>query len=83
MKCVSFYRLVNSATYVGMALKTKFLAGDPYLNYFLSAVVELPALTLVLLLVDKLGRRICCVVAMVLAGLACFSTIFVPSGMWK
>ena len=83
MKCVSFCRLVNSATYVGMALKTKFLAGDPYLNYFLSAVVELPALTLVLLLVDRLGRRICCVVAMVLAGLACFSTIFVPSGMWK
>lgn len=63
-----------------MALKTKFLAGDPYLNYFLSALVELPALTLVLLLVDRVGRRAVGAAALGLAGVACFATIFVPSG---
>ncbi len=47
---------MNASTYVGLALKTKYLAGDPYLNFFLSAVVELPSLTLVLLLVDRLGK---------------------------
>ena len=36
-------RMVNSLVYYGLSLSTSALAGDPYLNFFLSGLVEIPA----------------------------------------
>lgn len=38
-----FPRITYTLVYFGFALTTGDLAGDPYLNFFLSSVVELPA----------------------------------------
>ncbi len=38
-----FAWFVNSLVYYGLSLNTNSLAGDPYLNFFLSGAVEIPA----------------------------------------
>ncbi|KAE9421081.1 hypothetical protein Angca_008763, partial [Angiostrongylus cantonensis] len=48
---------VVSLVYYGMAMKPNALGGDIYINFIFSASVEIPALILVLMLIDRLGRR--------------------------
>ncbi|KAJ1345739.1 hypothetical protein KIN20_000339 [Parelaphostrongylus tenuis] len=43
--------------YYGMAMKPNALGGDIYINFIFSASVEIPALILVFLLIDRIGRR--------------------------
>ena len=38
-------RFVNSLVYYGLSLSTGVTAGDPYMNFFLSGLVEIPAYT--------------------------------------
>lgn len=40
---ICFSRITNSLTYYGLFLMSSSLAGDRFLNYFLSGVVEYPA----------------------------------------
>jgi OCT family organic cation transporter-like MFS transporter 4/5 len=51
--------------------------GNPYINFLISAAVEIPAYALVLLVLNRLGRKIplCCF--MLIAGLALVVTIFI------
>ncbi|XP_063405037.1 organic cation transporter protein-like [Mytilus trossulus] len=73
---VIIFRLVVSMGYYGLSLNTGNLSGDFYLNFFLSGLVEFPAYTLCLVLLDRVGRKklhVCCFVG---GGLACICTIF-------
>lgn len=63
--------------YYGLNFNTKNLAGDRYLNIFISGLVEIPALVLVLLISNKIGRRKTISVLMMLAGISCFSVLFI------
>ena len=40
---MAFLWCTSALVYYGLALNTGSLAGDPYLNFFLGALVELPA----------------------------------------
>lgn len=73
--CDILNRMVVSMTYYGLSLNTGNLAGDFYLNYFLAAVMDFPAYTLCLMLMDRWGRKKCHCSAMLLGGIACLSTI--------
>ncbi|PIO55228.1 hypothetical protein TELCIR_23386 [Teladorsagia circumcincta] len=56
---VAFYLWpVVSMVYYGMAMKPNALGGDIYINFIFSALVEIPALFIVYLLIDRAGRRI-------------------------
>lgn len=57
--CDILNRMVVSMTYYGLSLNTGNLAGDFYLNYFLTAVMDFPAYTLCLMLMDRWGRKKC------------------------
>ena len=70
------FRLVVSMVYYGLSLNSGNLAGDFYLNIFLSGVVEFPAYTLCLVLLDRVGRKKLHATCMIMGGLACISTIF-------
>ena len=70
------YRMVVSMVYYGLSLNTGNLGGDFYLNFTLSGLVEFPAYTLCLLLLDRIGRKFLHFIVMVLGGLACISTVF-------
>ena len=62
--------------YYGLSLNTGNLGGDFYLNFTISGLVEFPAYTLCLLLLDRMGRKWLHCTSMVLGGLACISTVF-------
>ncbi|XP_076101360.1 organic cation transporter protein-like [Mytilus galloprovincialis] len=72
-----FSWFVSSSVYYGLNFNTKNLAGDRYLNIFISGLVEIPALVLVLLISNKIGRRKTISVLMMLAGISCFSVLFI------
>ncbi|RCN35084.1 solute carrier family 22 member 4 family protein [Ancylostoma caninum] len=57
-----------SMVYYGMALKPNILGGDMYLNFIFAALVEIPALVLVYLNIDRIGRRIVTSTGYFLAG---------------
>nr|XP_022294855.1 organic cation transporter protein-like [Crassostrea virginica] len=67
---------VVSMVYYGLYLNSGTLAGDFYLNFFLTGLVEFPAYTLCLVLLDRTGRKKLHCACMVLGGLACICTIF-------
>ncbi|XP_078324705.1 organic cation transporter protein-like isoform X3 [Crassostrea virginica] len=67
---------VVSMVYYGLSLNSGNLAGDFYLNFFLTGLVEFPAYTLCLVLLDRTGRKKLLCACMVLGGLACICTIF-------
>ncbi|CAJ0601486.1 unnamed protein product [Cylicocyclus nassatus] len=57
-----------SMVYYGMALKPNVLGGDMYINFVFAALVEIPALVLVFLGLDRIGRRFVTSLGYFLAG---------------
>jgi Na+/melibiose symporter-like transporter len=55
------------------------LAGDPYLNFTISAVVELIAMFICDVTLTKFGRKIPYVLNMAIAGVALTSIMFIPT----
>lgn len=54
LKCAVYaHRFVSSSVYYGLSLSVGHLAGDEHLNFFLSGLVELPALILVLVINNR------------------------------
>ena len=69
-------RAVVSMVYYGLSLNSGNLAGDFYLNFLLSGLVEFPAYTLCLLLLDRIGRKKLHASCMIGGGIACILTTF-------
>jgi hypothetical protein len=63
-----------------LAFNTGALAGNPYVNFVISGVVELPGYFLVLFLVNVVGRKPMLCTALLTAALALLLTIAVPTG---
>lgn len=66
---------VSSAVYYGLNFNTSNLTGDLYLNMFFSGLVEIPALLFVVLVHNRLGRRLTVSILMFIAGISCFSIL--------
>lgn len=66
---------VSSSVYYGLNFNTRNLTGDIYLNIFFSGLVEIPALIFVVLVHNKLGRRLTVSSLMLVAGAFCFSIL--------
>ncbi|XP_060072913.1 organic cation transporter protein-like [Ylistrum balloti] len=73
---IFFNWAVVSMVYYGFSLNTGNLGGDFYLNFLLSGLVEFPAYTLCLLLLDRVGRRLLHASCMIVGGVACIITLF-------
>ncbi|XP_033740181.1 organic cation transporter protein-like [Pecten maximus] len=73
---IFFNWAVVSMVYYGLSLNTGNLGGDFYVNFLLSGLVEFPAYTLCLVLLDRVGRRILHAACMILGGVACIVTLF-------
>lgn len=57
------------------------LAGSNiYLDFFYSALVEFPAALIIILTVDRIGRRYPWAAANIVAGVACLASVFTPKG---
>lgn len=57
------------------------LAGSNiYLDFFYSALVEFPAAFIIILTIDRIGRRYPWAASNVVAGVACLASVFIPAG---
>ena len=69
------FRFVSCSVYYGLNFNTRNLAGDRYLNVFISGIVEIPALVIVLCTNNRFGRRRTTSVFLMIASLTCFSIL--------
>lgn len=57
------------------------LAGSNiYLDFFYSALVEFPAAFIIILTIDRVGRRLPWAGSNMVAGAACLASVFIPEG---
>lgn len=83
------FRAINTAfqwfsialCFYGLAFNTGGLPGNPYLVFFLSGLADLPGHLLVILIVDKTGRRPLNAFFLFIGGVACIVTTFIPRGL--
>ncbi|PIK48669.1 hypothetical protein BSL78_14481 [Apostichopus japonicus] len=81
----SWLWITYTLVYFGFALTTGTLAGDPYLNFFLSSLVELPARIVPLFIIKRFGRLIPLISILVSSGVCMIAIIVVPddvAGGW-
>ncbi|XP_030833206.1 organic cation transporter protein [Strongylocentrotus purpuratus] len=76
---MAFVWFVNSVIYYGLSLNTDSLAGDPYLNFFISGAVEVPAYFVAAGLIRCVGRRLPLCACHIIGGIACIATVFIPA----
>ncbi|XP_044277635.1 solute carrier family 22 member 3 isoform X2 [Varanus komodoensis] len=68
----------SAVVYQGLVLRLGIIEGNLYLEFFLSAVMELPAAFLILLTIDRIGRCPLFAMSGIVAGIACLITAFLP-----
>ncbi|XP_078581848.1 organic cation transporter protein-like [Branchiostoma floridae x Branchiostoma japonicum] len=76
---IMFYAwFVAGFVFYGLALNATNLAGNPYLNFFVSCAVEIPAYILAKICMDRIGRRWSLLAFLLVAGLSTFCIMFIP-----
>ncbi|KAG5886490.1 hypothetical protein JTB14_014673 [Gonioctena quinquepunctata] len=68
---------VNAFIYYGLSINSTSLGGNKYLNFAMVALVEIPGVTIPLITMKTLGRRISLAGSLLLCGVTCILTIFV------
>ncbi|XP_042901443.1 carcinine transporter-like [Parasteatoda tepidariorum] len=75
---LSFCWVADIFAYYGLQINASNLAGDPFLNFFLLALVEIPGLVFSWYFMEKWGRRWCSVTALAITGSACLLVAIIP-----
>ncbi|CAL1284200.1 unnamed protein product [Larinioides sclopetarius] len=78
---IFFCWFINSYIYYALSWNTNDLAGDPYLNFFISGAVELPEVFVFIFLCRYIGNRLGLAIANVLSGICLIGMVCVPSDM--
>uniref|UniRef100_A0A8C3E710 Major facilitator superfamily (MFS) profile domain-containing protein n=1 Tax=Corvus moneduloides TaxID=1196302 RepID=A0A8C3E710_CORMO len=72
----------SSVLYQGLIMHMGIAAGNMYLDFLYSALVEFPAAFILLLTLDRLGRRHTWAAASVMTGAACLIAAFLPDSLY-
>ncbi|XP_060609658.2 solute carrier family 22 member 2-like [Anolis sagrei] len=72
----------SSVLYQGLIMHMGIAGGNIYLDFFYSALVEFPAAIILILTIDRIGRRYPWAAANLLAGAACLITALVPENLY-
>lgn len=73
-------RFTSAVVYQGLVMRLGIIGGNLYIDFFISGVVELPGALLILLTIERLGRRLPFAASNMMAGVACLVTAFLPEG---
>lgn len=71
---------MDSLVYYGLSLQVGDFGLDIYLTQLIFGAVEVPARLSSILIMEKLGRKWSQLGALMLAGVMCIITIFIPGG---
>uniref|UniRef100_G1SLB8 Solute carrier family 22 member 3 n=1 Tax=Oryctolagus cuniculus TaxID=9986 RepID=G1SLB8_RABIT len=75
-----FAWFTSAVVYQGLVMRLGIIGGNLYIDFFISGVVELPGALLILLTIERLGRRLPFAASNMMAGVACLVTAFLPEG---
>ncbi|XP_041873021.1 solute carrier family 22 member 2-like [Corvus kubaryi] len=76
-----FNWFTSSVLYQGLIMHMGMDAENMYLDFLYSALVEFPAAFIIIVTIDRLGRRYPWAVSNVVAGAACLATALIPEDM--
>ncbi|NXB09582.1 S22A3 protein, partial [Cnemophilus loriae] len=68
----------SALIYQGLVMRLGIIGGNLYLDFFLSGAVELPAAFLIIVTIDRIGRRLPFAMSNIVASIACLITAFLP-----
>ncbi|XP_008572826.1 PREDICTED: solute carrier family 22 member 3 [Galeopterus variegatus] len=75
-----FAWFTSAVVYQGLVMRLGIIGGNLYIDFFISGVVELPGALLILLTIERVGRRLPFAASNIVAGVACLVTAFIPEG---
>lgn len=75
----SFWWITVTFTYYGLSINSVSLAGNMYVNYILTALVEIPGYALSVLTLDWIGRKKAIMTAFTICGLSLIGLAFTPN----
>lgn len=73
-------RFTSAVVYQGLVMRLGLIGGNLYIDFFISGLVELPGALLILLTIERLGRRLPFAASNIVAGVSCLVTAFLPEG---
>ncbi|XP_059970586.1 solute carrier family 22 member 3 isoform X1 [Mesoplodon densirostris] len=76
-----FAWFTSAVVYQGLVMRLGITGGNLYIDFFISGVVELPGALLILLTIERFGRRLPFAASNIVAGVACLVTAFLPEGI--
>ncbi|XP_040821611.1 solute carrier family 22 member 2 [Ochotona curzoniae] len=71
----------GSVLYQGLIMHTGLAGSDVYLDFFYSALMEFPAAFIIIVTIDRIGRRYPWAVFNMVAGVACLALVFIPDDL--
>uniref|UniRef100_UPI0037E705D4 solute carrier family 22 member 2-like n=1 Tax=Semicossyphus pulcher TaxID=241346 RepID=UPI0037E705D4 len=77
-----FNWFTSAVVYQGLIMRVGITGGNVYLDFFISGLVEFPAAFLILLTIERIGRRLPFASANIVAGASCFITALIPDSMF-
>ncbi|XP_059211903.1 solute carrier family 22 member 2-like isoform X1 [Centropristis striata] len=77
-----FNWFTSAVVYQGLIMRVGITGGNVYLDFLLSALVEFPSAFLILLTIERIGRRVPFAAANIVAGASCLITAFIPDTMF-
>ncbi|KAH0622432.1 hypothetical protein JD844_024734 [Phrynosoma platyrhinos] len=72
----------SSVIYQGLIMHMGISGGNIYLDFFYSALVEFPAAIILILTIDRVGRRYPWAASNLMAGAACLVTALIPENLY-
>lgn len=77
---VSFWWITLTFIYYGLSINSVTLAGNMYVNFILTSLVEIPGYFLSFMTLDRFGRKSSIITAFFICGISLISLPFVPPG---
>ncbi|CAK1555072.1 unnamed protein product [Leptosia nina] len=75
----SFWWITVTFIYYGLSINSVSLGGNSYVNYLLTALIEIPGYGLSVLTLDRFGRKASIMTAFFVCGMALFGLPFIPA----
>ncbi|XP_067844458.1 solute carrier family 22 member 2-like isoform X2 [Heptranchias perlo] len=76
-----FNWFATALVYQGLVMRLGTLGGNIYLDFFISGAVEIPAAILILLVIERIGRRLPFAAGGLLSGASCLIAAFIPENI--